>query len=255
VSGAGAERREIGCRLVVGADGLRSVVVRRLGLLRRPPRLRKLALTAHVTGMGRLEDGGELHVAPWGTIGIAPIGAGACNVTLVLPEREAGVVAGAKEEYFDRVLATCSRLRGARREDMVLATGPFDWPVRAAVVDGAALVGDAAGYFDPFTGQGIYRALRGAALLAGTATDALRAGDLSALALQPYEQARRRAFGPGTRLQRLIELFLARPALMRVAGDRFHRRPSLAHALVAVTGDLEPVRTLWAPRTLARLLA
>ena len=254
VLGTGAGRREIRCRLVVGADGLRSVVVRRLGLLLRPPRLRKLALTSHVRGIGGVEEGGELHVVPWGTVGIAPIGGGVCNVTLVLPEREAGGVAGAKEEYFDRVLAACPRLRGARREAEVLATGPFDWPTRGAVADGAALVGDAAGYFDPFTGQGIYRALRGAALLAATAEEALRRDDLSSRGLQPYERARRRAFGPGTRLQRLIETFLARPALMRVAGDRFHRRPPLADALVAVTGDLLPVRTLWAPRTLARLL-
>jgi hypothetical protein len=41
---------------------------------------------------------------------------------------------------------------------------------------------------------------------------------------------------------------------MRVAGDRLHRRPPLADALVAVTGDLAPVRTLGAPRNLFRLL-
>lgn len=254
VLGSGRQRREIRCRLVVGADGLRSVVVRRLGMLRRAPRLRKLALTSHVRGIGGAEEGGELHVTSWGTVGIAPIGAGRCNVTLVMPDREARKIAGAREAYFDRVLATHPRLRGARREGEVLATGPFDWPTRCAVTDGAALVGDAAGYYDPFTGQGIYRALRGAALLAEAASAALRRGSVPAAALRPYEQARRSAFDPGTRLQRLIEVFLAHPALLRAAGVRFHRRPLLADALVAVTGDLEPVRTLWAPRTVARLI-
>ena len=47
--GAPGREEVVRARLVVGADGLRSVVVRRLGLIRRPPRLRKLALTAHVT--------------------------------------------------------------------------------------------------------------------------------------------------------------------------------------------------------------
>jgi flavin-dependent dehydrogenase len=136
----------------------------------------------------------------------------------------------------------------------VLATGPFDWPTRGAVIDGAAVVGDAAGYYDPFTGQGIYRALRGAALLAETADAALRAGDLSSEALAPYEQARRSAFAPGTRLQRLIEVFISRPRLLGAMAERFRRSPELADALVAVVGDLQPVRSLWAPRTLARLL-
>ena len=41
---------------------------------------------------------------------------------------------------------------------------------------------------------------------------------------------------------------------MSAAANRFRRRPELADALVAVTGDLLPVRTLLTPRTLASLV-
>jgi len=56
--------------------------------------------------------------------------------------------------------------------------------------DGVLVAGDAAGFYDPFTGEGLFTALRSAELLADTAHSALSLGDLSAGALAPYAQAR-----------------------------------------------------------------
>ncbi len=161
-------------------------------------------------------------------------------------------MAGDAEGFFDRALAAYG-LRGLERVDAVLATGPFDCPVRAAVAPGALLVGDAAGYYDPFTGQGIFRALRGAELAAAALHAALDRGEASAAALAPYERARRRAFGPGERLQRVVEAFVARPAVLAAAARRFERRRDVADALIRVTGDLEPVRSLLHPGLFLRL--
>lgn len=247
---AGGKDWEMRARLVVGADGLRSVVLRRLHLLRRPPRLWKIALTARLRGVADLSRAGELHVRSWGCIGIAPIGPGEANVTVVVNGRGAPRVSAGREQYFDSAVAELSTIRSGSRVGEVLATGPFDWAVGAAVSDGALLVGDSAGYYDPFTGQGIYRALRGAALAAGAADLALRAGDVTAHGLRAYEAARRRTFGPGERLQRVIEFFVARPRLLAGAVAGLRRRPGLADALISATGDIAPVRTLCDPRHL-----
>jgi flavin-dependent dehydrogenase len=244
---------EIRARLVVGADGLRSVVVRRLELLRRAPRLRKVALTAHVVGVDAGRGWGELRAIGRGCVGIAEVDGGRFNVTVVVAGDEAREVAGDPAAYFDDALQRFG-FADARRVDEVLASGPFDFPVRRAIVDGALLVGDAAGYYDPFTGQGIFRALRGAELAARTADAALRAGDLSAAALAPYERDRRRAFGPGERVQHLVEAFVSRPALLRLVSRRFSRRPVLGDAIIRVTGDVRPVRSLLRPSLLLGLV-
>ncbi|MDP9351287.1 MAG: NAD(P)/FAD-dependent oxidoreductase [Chloroflexota bacterium] len=244
--------RDIRACLVVGADGLRSVVVRRLGLLRRPPRLRKVALTAHVRRDDGPDGSGRFFLRGTRYIGAAPVGSRVLNVAVVVSGEEIHRVAGSREEYFDQALAEESFFAGTKRFDEVIATGPFDWPTRGAVTDGALLVGDAAGYYDPFTGQGIYRALRGAELAVEVIDHALRTGDVSAAALMPYERAQRRAFAPGVWLQHLIEAFISRPRTFSVAARLLAARPALAHALVAAAGDIAPVRSLLDPRLLRK---
>src|SRR2546429_9964646 len=93
----------------------------------------------------------------------------------------------------------------------VLATGPFAQWSRTAVAPGggAVLVGDAADFFDPFTGQGIYAALRGAELLAQCLIPALGRPDAAALA--PYDRPRRREFRGRCRLARPIGAGLRGP--------------------------------------------
>lgn len=247
---------DVRARLVIGADGLRSVVLRRLALLRRRPRLHKVALAAHVRGIGSLDGRGELHLSARGCAGVADVGDGTANATVVAYGEEAARVRGGANGYFDAALRRYG-FDSAERVEEVLATGPFDCPVRSAVAAGALLVGDAAGYYDPFTGQGIYRALRGAELAAEVSSAALGeggTGPIPVAALLPYERARRRAFVPGERVQRLVEALVSRPRLFRVVAGRFARRPALGDAVIAVTGDVSPARTLLDPALLARLL-
>lgn len=258
VRGPDAGAHELRTRLVVGADGLRSVVARRLGRVRRAPRLRKLSLTAHL----RAPAGAGLGVMRQGVgacLGIAPLERRehpVHNVTLVVDaDRFGRDVARDRTGFFRGMLARFdapAEWLDAPLE--LLASGPFDWPVRGVAADGAVLIGDAAGYYDPFTGQGIYQALASAEALAPVADAALRAGDTAARSFAPYARARHGIVAPARRVQRIVEAVLSRPALADAAVARLGAAPAAADALVAVTGDLRPARSLLSPRVLLTLL-
>jgi menaquinone-9 beta-reductase len=248
--------------LVIGADGLRSVTARVLGAVRRPPRLRKVSLTMHIDRDIVDPDIGEMHSGDGVCAGVAALRSDAsrCNLTVVADaDRFGRDIAGDSRAFMHRAVESLPALRGRilasdLRDGPLLASGPFDRPVSRAVFDGAALVGDAAGYFDPFTGQGVYQALAGAEILAGVAGEALRRGDTSARALMGYD-ARRRRLSRGPRLvQHAIEAVLARPRLASRAIARIGRARRFADTLVAVTGDTTPPHSLLAPRALLSLL-
>ena len=137
----------------------------------------------------------------------------------------------------------------------VLVTGPFAARASRVSGPGALLVGDAADFFDPFTGQGIYSALRGAELAAETAESALRCrGPVSGDALASYRQRRRQAFLGKWAVERLIGYGMYFPALFDRAVGRLGRRPGMAHTLIGVTGDFVPARRVLNPLFLARML-
>ena len=108
------------------------------------------------------------------------------------------------------------------------------------------LVGDAAGFLDPFTGEGVYAALRSAEIAADIAGRALRAGDVSAKALQP---AHRRAaeFAAKARVTLLLQRVIARRALSVAAARLLARRPAHLARLMGVFGDFVPPRALLEP--------
>jgi flavin-dependent dehydrogenase len=126
------------------------------------------------------------------------------------------------------------------------------------VAPGALLVGDAADFFDPFTGQGIYAALRGAELAADTLNPALAgggAGPLALAALASYPRARRAAFAGKWVLERLIGFGVGWPALATRVIRRLARRGDLADLLVGATGNFVPARAALSLSTLAAMLA
>jgi flavin-dependent dehydrogenase len=110
--------------------------------------------------------------------------------------------------------------------------------------DGVLLVGDAAGFYDPFTGEGIFSALRGAELAAETAARALAAGDVSAHALRAYRRARREAFRAKERLTRVIQFAVRRRWAANLTATFLVRRPGALDLLLGVVGDYVPPAAL-----------
>ncbi len=244
-------------RLVVGADGVAGVVGRRLGLIDPRPRLRRFALVAHVDGIGSLTDYGEMHVGPPGYCGVAPLGDGVANVAMVLPAGRAAQLGARVTDFFTETLAAFTalgpRLADARLLGPVQRTGPLAYRARRLAVDGALLVGDAAAFYDPFTGQGIHKALRSAQLAAPVVLEALRTGDTRRTRLRAYERAYRREFRAVFVVEELVQRLLGHPPLFCWAVRRLTRHPQMADTLVGVTGDALPPQHVLTPTFLLRL--
>jgi flavin-dependent dehydrogenase len=251
-------RRTIYARLTIGADGLRSVVAQRLGGRRRGG-LRRVAFVAHVAGVPGLARSAEMHVSGEGYVGLNPLGGDVANVALVVPAAIAAAARGRRAAYFAEMLERFPGVRGRVRADRivreVLATGPFAVRARRVTANGALLVGDAAEFFDPFTGEGICSALRGAGLAADVVDEALAApGLVTSRRLAGYHAARLRAFGGKWAVERLIGYAMTWPALFDRAVGRLGRRPGMAHTLIGVTGDFVPAREVLNPLFLARMV-
>ena len=234
--------RSVRARLVVGADGAHSVVVRSLGL-RKPGRWpRRLGLVTHIQGVPWPEDHGQMHVGPRGYVGVAPLGRDMVTLGLVMPmpHGRLGASDAALEAALAEYPALAARLARGKRACAVQGVGPLAHAVRSCAGHGYLLVGDAAGFFDPFTGEGIYRALRGAEIAAQVADGELRAGTEVVSVAREYERARRAVFRAKERLTALIQVFVQVPTLMNYAVERLGQRPKLGILLGNVLGDLEP---------------
>ena len=260
VLGADGATGERGARVVIGADGLRSVVARRLGLAHSARTPRRLALVAHYRDVERVGAHGEMHVERDGYAGLAAVDDRLVNVAVVVPAARGRAISGDPSAFFDAWISAhphlASRFAGARRVSHVRATGPFASRARRSWAPGAALVGDAADFFDPFTGEGIYTALRGGELLAPAIVDALQASSDRAAdaSLAEYDAARQREFGGKWKVERLVGLAVASPWLMNRAAARLSRRKDMADLLVGVAGDFVPPAEVLRAGYLWRLL-
>ncbi|WP_052737107.1 NAD(P)/FAD-dependent oxidoreductase [Paenibacillus algorifonticola] len=127
------------------------------------------------------------------------------------------------------------RLQNAACTGEVLACGPFDRRVRATQQAGLLLIGDAAGYYDPLTGQGIYRALSSAELAAPLLLQALQIGSDAPLARFAAIQQNR--FVPAIRLQKLIEWTSRHERLWQSALRGLGSLPAARSRLAAAIGD------------------
>lgn len=254
--GRADEASEVRSRLVLGCDGRRSVVGRELGLLREHPRFRRFAVRGYWRGVHGLEHRGEMHVGGGGYCGVAPLCSESANVTFVLPAPHLRDAGGDLEGFYRRALARwprlAERLEAARLEGPPRALGPLALEASGIVAPGAALVGDAAGFYDPFTGEGVTLALRSAALVAETVGEALdRSG---APLLEAYAARRRAETRDKFRFNRLLQGVVAWPALSDAVASRLRRRRALADRMVGVAGDFVPARDALSPRGLWELL-
>lgn len=227
----GRERFE----LVVAADGLRSSLRRQLRLERPGRRLARFGVRAHFR-LAPEDDRVEVWWSERTEAYLTPIAADTVGVALlsdVQPLRFAELLSSFPELE--------QRLVRAKRLGPVLGSGPLEQRVRARVAGRVVLIGDAAGYLDAITGEGISLGLHHVEVLVA----ALGRGDLGW-----YE---RRVAAVTKRADLAARLWLAtarRPMLRRRALASLARHPGTFGGLLSA--HVEGERPRW--RDLARLV-
>ncbi len=190
----GAGRLELGGRLVVGADGLRSRIARAVGA--RTLRAEAPLGSTHYTYVAGDWPHLEYHLGDRAFGGVFPTHGGEACVWVCGPAeaaRAARRAAADVDEAFDVLLrevpTLAARLPGRRRTTRARGAVALPNVVRAGAGPGWALVGDAAYHRDPVTGHGMSDAFRDADLLAEAVDDVLE-GEDEAVAFARYERRR-----------------------------------------------------------------
>lgn len=173
----------------------------------------------------------EMYAFRGGYCGLAPVENGWTNACCLLHRRRAGDLAASRDFSAWIVAASASpalaaRLKGAVQVTATVTTAPVGMGIRAAVLGGVLLAGDASGFLDPFTGDGMARALLSGQL----AGEAVAAGvpDNYPARLQ---RAARRGFLASGALRGLV----AAPAWLQGAAIAVLARPPLGPGLAALT--------------------
>ncbi len=236
-------------------------MARDAGVARRPPLGDRPALTFHVADPqpDAVRDA-RMIVFDGGYVGLAPVPGGRVNVGIVLADRRWR--ARLRADGATTVARDVLRAIPPSDDDPV----PWAHPELCDSIEGAApvgvrvtrragadwlLVGDAAGFLDPFTGEGLHRALRSAELAVIAADRHLR-GDADALAA--YDRALTRRTRAKDLVSLLVQGFLAVPPVFEYAARHLADRPAVRETMGLVMGDLVPATTAFDPRFLIGLL-
>jgi flavin-dependent dehydrogenase len=261
IRGATDRSRTIQAGVIVGADGPRSIVARAAGVARPAWLAPRIGLTYHLADPDPMAiRDARMRTFRDGYIGIAPVAGGKLNVGIVLGRSwSAELSRRGAQATADSIVST---VPPTDEDSMTWSVGrQIDaiagaWPLGNRVVRRAGrrwlLVGDAAGFFDPFTGEGLFRGVTSAGL-AAAAVHARTKG--RAEAFRAYERAMRRRFLAKDGVSWLVQLFLSQPRSFEYAARRVADRSEVRATLGLAMGDLIGAGRVLDPRFLAALLA
>jgi 2-polyprenyl-6-methoxyphenol hydroxylase-like FAD-dependent oxidoreductase len=243
-----ADGEIISARLLIGADGRKSRVARLLNLAAAPWQER-VALHVDVPSLMPTEPYGEMHVFPDGTyIGLNPIGSRTLNISALCDPAE--LQRKNAMEFINQRTQASEHLRPrlAPLTDCsgVRATFPAAANVRDVVAANAALIGDASGFLDPLTGEGIYQALWTARVLAQEVSRGWSDDNALNTALRRYANHRRRQHRGKRWCCRAFQAIIRRPALSNAIHDLLSFRGGIGNSFIGMIGNIySPPQACW----------
>lgn len=236
-------RREytLRARVLIAADGRTSRLAATLGLTKSAAP-RRWAYGAYFAGVSGTSSHGEMHIRGDGYVGLAPLPGGIANVCVV--RARAHLTAGqpaatviANAIATDRTLR--DRFTGAAAVSDVAVLGPLAVESLAAGCPGLLLAGDAAGFVDPMTGDGMRFAIRGGELAAQAALRELESGMPAHCQLLA---SRTREFAGKWRWNRALRSLVGSRRALACAAVAARAWPVPVQRLVGIAGDVSLAR-------------
>jgi flavin-dependent dehydrogenase len=228
-------------RIVIAADGRRSNLAIGRRLAHQPRRPRRWAIGAYFTGVTGVTRLGEMHVRQGHYIGVAPVPGGLTNACLVVPHADGDAPFGSPAALLRRYLDADSDLRlrfaDATSVSAPATIGPMAVEARAAGEPGLLLAGDAAGFIDPMTGDGLHFALKGAELAASVALDVLSGRTPIDRAHRDLLRQRLEAFTSKWRFNRALRTLVSSPRGVSGAAFAAVVMPALFEGIIRYAGD------------------
>jgi geranylgeranyl reductase family protein len=237
---ASGDDHDLHARVVIAADGRHSRIAFGLGLARYATSPKRWAFGAYFIDVEGMTLHGEMHIRPDGYIGLAPLPGGVTNVCVV---RELKSAFRAQRIHADEIVNVAvrsdamlrDRFSRARQVSEVSSLGPLAVECRTAGYPGLLLAGDAAGFIDPMTGDGLRFALRGGELAAEAALRELSTG---VPAYDDLQRAREREFRFKWRINRGLRALVASPGAVGVAAQVAKGWKAPVRLLVRIAGDI-----------------
>ncbi len=248
--------------MVIGADGRFSVVARSLGLTVAERRAGRGVVHGWLKPEQSFGDRAEMHLFEDGSyLGVNPLSDGTVNLSWVSDDEVVGRIALRREGKLALQDRLHRRSELGRRFERASWVGdvryllPLAVDRRGSAGDRAILVGDAAGFVDPLTGEGMHLAIVSAQQAAECAVQALQRRTLKRAAFASYERARICTFLEKRLFHRSLQWLIRRPALLDSLARRLLLCDSSRCRWLEVISDLLPARRLLAPSFWWPLLA
>ncbi|MFL5321260.1 MAG: NAD(P)/FAD-dependent oxidoreductase, partial [Myxococcaceae bacterium] len=216
-------------KLVIGADGLHSRVRAYAGLEVDSPSGTRFGMRRH------------FHVKPWSEFVEVHFGDGVEAYVTPVGEQNVGIAflwskIRAEGVSYDELLARFPelerRVRGATMTSSVRGAGPLLQRVSRPVADRLVLIGDAAGYVDAITGEGLTLGFHCAELLGAVLPRALAQG-ATVDSLHEYERSFRKLFDRYAWLTQSLLEVAKRPSLRRAILKLLSMSPGLFEAALS----------------------
>jgi 2-polyprenyl-6-methoxyphenol hydroxylase-like FAD-dependent oxidoreductase len=244
-------------RLVVGADGKRSMVA--AAVAARGYRHRPASTLACYTYWGGVPTaGGELYQRPDRAVAVFPTNDHLTMIYVAAPRTEFAAFRTDVEGHYLKTLDICGdlgdRVREGERAERFRTTPDLPNTFRVPCGPGWALVGDAGLVMDPITAQGIGNALREAEMLAAAIAAGLSGAQPLDAALADYQRRRDATFAPMYDFTADLATFSPPRPIDQQLLASLHGRQAEIDRFLGVFAGATPIQRYRSPRNVLRLL-